>query len=216
MISKAIQRNIHISPRKAGLVCDAVRFKKVNHAIAQLENIDHKAALIILKLLKSAIANATNNNRMNASKLYILSIVANEGPTMKRVLPRAKGSANSIRKRTTHLEIIISDDEKDRLLQKESYKKHNKYVELINGKFNENSRTNLRMTRKQQLLKEEETSKNKNAKGPQTDNSEADIYTREEFNKIVIEDKKDSSKNKKKIEKTPEDIKSEDNKKEEK
>lgn len=193
MISKAIERNIHISPRKAGIVCDAIRFKKVDDAIAQLENIDKKAALIILKLLKSAIANATNNHRMNAAKLYILSIVANEGPTMKRVLPRAKGSANTLRKRTSHIEIIISDDEKDRLLQKESYKKHNKYVELLNGKFDENSRTNLRMTRKQQLLKEEETNKNKNAKGQPIDNSEADIYTREEFSKIVLPDKNDNA-----------------------
>lgn len=188
MISKAIQRNIHISSRKAGLICDLIRMKRVDYAIAQLENIDHKASQITLKLLKSAIANATNNHRMNAAKLYILSIVANQGPTLKRVLPRAKGSANTIRKRSTHLEIILSDDEKDRLMQKESYKKHNKYNDLIHGKLDENSRKNLRMTRKLQLLKEEETSQKKKDKSFMSDNSESAIYTKEEFNEVVIKD----------------------------
>ncbi|MBR4486796.1 50S ribosomal protein L22 [bacterium] len=200
MISKAIQRNIHISSRKAGLVCDLIRMKRVDYAIAQLENIDHKAAEITLKLLKSAIANATNNHRMNAAKLYILSIVANQGPTLKRVLPRAKGSANTIRKRSTHLEIILSDDEKDRLMQQESYKKHNKYNDLIHGKLDQNSRKNLHMTRKLQQLKQQETSQIKKDKSLLNDNSESAIYTKEEFNEVVIkdDDKKKSKKTAKK------------------
>lgn len=194
MISKAIQRNIRISPRKAGLVCDLIRFNKVDKAIAQLENVEHKASFIILKLLKSAIANATNNHRMNASNLYILSIVANPGPTLKRVLPRAKGSANTIRKRSTHIEIIISDDEKDRLMQKESYKKHNKYNDLIHGKLDLNSRTNTRNTRKSQMLQDQQKIKNK-SNNSSLDNNETDIYTKEEFNKVVINDKDSQKKN---------------------
>lgn len=189
MISKAIQRNVRISPRKAGLVCDLIRFNKVDKAIAQLENTDHKASFIILKLLKSAIANATNNHRMNAANLYILSIVANEGPTLKRVLPRAKGSANTIRKRSTHIEIIISDDEKDRLMQKESYKRHNKYNDLIHGKLDLNSRSNVRNTRKNQMLQDQQKVKDKANKSAALENSESDIYTKDEFSKVVINDK---------------------------
>ncbi len=194
MISKAIQKNIRISPRKAGLVCDLIRMKKIDAAIAQLENLNQRSANITLKLLKSAIANATNNFRMNAANLYILSIVANEGPTLKRVLPRAKGSANTIRKRSTHLEIILSDDEHDRLLQQESFKKHNKYNLLIHGKLNENSRSNLRMTRKQQLLKEQENKKKQQDRSFVGDSSEAAIYTKEEFNDVVIKDDKKTKK----------------------
>lgn len=194
MISKAIQRNIRISPRKAGLVCDLIRFNKVDKAIAQLENTDHKASFIILKLLKSAIANATNNHRMNAANLYILSIVANEGPTLKRVLPRAKGSANTIRKRSTHIEIIISDDEKDRLMQKESYKKHNKYNDLIHGKLDLSSRLNVRNTRKNQMLQDQQKAKDKANKSAALENSESDIYTKDEFSKVVINDKETTKK----------------------
>lgn len=194
MISKAIQRNIRISPRKAGLVCDLIRFNKVDKAIAQLENTDHKASFIILKLLKSAIANATNNHRMNAANLYILSIVANEGPTLKRVLPRAKGSANTIRKRSTHIEIIISDDEKDRLMQKESYKKHNKYNDLIHGKLDLSSRSNVRNTRKNQMLQDQQKAKDKANKSAALENSESDIYTKDEFSKVVINDKETTKK----------------------
>ena len=208
MISKAIERNIRMSARKAGLVCDLVRHKNVNYAIAQLENQHHKAAPIVLKLLKSAIANATNNYRMDATKLYILSIVANEGPTLKRMMPRAKGSATTIRKRSTHIEIILSDDEKDRLLQQESYKRHNKYNDLIHGKLNENSRSNLRMTRKLQSQRDEESEKKKRDRTYQPDVSDAEIYTKEEFEKVVIKDddrknKKVSSKKQQKASKQP-------------
>lgn len=114
MKARAIQRNIHLSPRKAKLVCDLIRNKKVTDALVILENTHKKAAPIISKLLSSAIANATNNHAMSAEKLYVYHIVANQGSTLKRTSPRAKGSADLIRKRHCHIEIIVSDDANER------------------------------------------------------------------------------------------------------
>lgn len=114
MKARAIQKNIHLSPRKAKLVCDLIRNKKVTDALVTLEHTNKKAAPIIMKLLNSAIANATNNHAMQAEKLYVYHIVANQGTTLKRTSPRAKGSADLIRKRHCHIEIIISDDTNER------------------------------------------------------------------------------------------------------
>lgn len=114
MKARAIQRNIHISSRKAALVCDLVRHRKVTEALIILEHTNKKIAAIIYKLLNQAIANATNNHAMNAEKLYIYGIVANQGHTLKRTSPRARGSADLIRKRHSHIEIILSDDENER------------------------------------------------------------------------------------------------------
>ncbi len=120
--TRALQRNIKISARKAGLVCDLVRFKKATTALNILENTDKKFAPFVLKLLRSGMANAANNHNMNTENLYIQSIVANQGPTAKRTMPRAKGSADIIRKRTTHLEIILSDEPKKVKMPKVSKK----------------------------------------------------------------------------------------------
>ena len=124
MVNKVIQRNIRISHRKAQLVCDLIRNQPVAKAIVILKSTNKKIAPIILKLLNSAIANATNNHAMNAEKLYIYNIFANQGPTMKRTMPRARGSADMIRKRSTHIEIHLSDnpDERKLALAKKSKK----------------------------------------------------------------------------------------------
>jgi ribosomal protein L22 len=110
MTTRVIQKNVHISPRHAGLVCDLIRGKDVKAALVILQNTEKKTASILIKLLNSAIANATNNHKMNADKLYVYQALANQGVTIKRTLPRAKGSANLLRKRHSHLEIILSDD----------------------------------------------------------------------------------------------------------
>lgn len=114
MKARAIQKNIHLSPRKAKLVCDLIRNKNVKEALNILAHTPKKAAPIILKLLNSAIANATNNHALSADKLYIYHIVANQGSTLKRTSPRAKGSADLIRKRHCHIEIVLSDDVNER------------------------------------------------------------------------------------------------------
>jgi ribosomal protein L22 len=119
MKAYAIQRNVHVSARKANLVCNLIRYKTVAQALIILDNADKKTAPILKKLLNSAVANATNNHQMIGEKLYIYGVTANQGSTIKRSLPRAKGSANMIRKRHSHLQIILSDDphqrEQDRL-----------------------------------------------------------------------------------------------------
>ena len=123
MKTTAIIRNVHVSPRKGKLVVDLIRGKKVNEAIRILDITNKKSASIIKKLLNSAIANAMNNHGMNGSSLYVYEIFANEGPTMKRINPRAKGSADTIFKRTTHFKIILSDDVNERQNELDQIKK---------------------------------------------------------------------------------------------
>jgi large subunit ribosomal protein L22 len=107
--SKASIKIQRISVRKANLVASLIRKKDVSNAISILKNTPKKSSLIFLKLLNSAIANAVNNHGMNAEKLFISLILVNEGPTLKRFQPRAKGSAYSIFKRTSNLTIEVSE-----------------------------------------------------------------------------------------------------------
>ncbi|WEK82907.1 MAG: 50S ribosomal protein L22 [Mycoplasma sp.] len=108
------QRGIHLSSQKANLVCDLVRYKSTVEALNILNNTPAKAARFIKKLLTSAIANATNNHAMNASNLYIYAITANQGKTIKRMIPRAKGSSSPIRKRFITLVLTLSDDKNEK------------------------------------------------------------------------------------------------------
>lgn len=118
MTTRAIVRNVHVSPRKANLVCALIRNKKVVNALSILQNCNKKTAKILEKLLSSAIANATNNHAMDSKQLYVYRCVANQGRTIKRSIPRAKGSSNMIRKRHSHLEIILSDNQNEKINQK--------------------------------------------------------------------------------------------------
>lgn len=128
MTTSAKIENVHVSPRKAGLVCALIRGKKVSQALVILQNCPQKTARVLEKLLASAIANATNNHSMNGDKLYVYSCVANTGRTIKRAMPRAKGSSNMIRKRHSHLVIVLSDNanEKQMALKAIKAKKQNK------------------------------------------------------------------------------------------
>lgn len=109
MEAKAIAKYVRVSPRKAGQICSLVRGKNVDEALAILKFTPRGAAADIAKVVKSAKANAENNHEMNAENLYIESIVANQGPTIKRFMPRAQGRATMIRKRTSHIEVIIKE-----------------------------------------------------------------------------------------------------------
>lgn len=120
--ARAIQKYIHISSRKAKLVCDLIRNKPVNEALSILEHTNKKASTYLLKLLNQAIANAINNHALQADKLYVYKVVANQGPTLKRTSPRAKGSADLIRKRYSHLEIVVSDNPDERKKELEAIK----------------------------------------------------------------------------------------------
>ncbi len=114
MIATAKQNRVRISPQKARLVCRLIANKKVNEAQTILSNTDKKGARILLKLLNGAISNATNNHAMRADQLYVFAALANQGPTIKRTMPRAKGSADVVRKRSTNFVLSLSDDANER------------------------------------------------------------------------------------------------------
>ena len=93
------------------VVADLLRGKNVDEALAIVKFTPKAASEILEKLLKSAIANAENNHNMTTSKLYVAEIYANQGPTLKRIRPAAKGSAVRIRKRTSHITIVVREAE---------------------------------------------------------------------------------------------------------
>lgn len=99
-------------PRKVRLVIDAIRGLAVSQAEARLQFIKKDAALPVLKLLRSAVANAVHNAHLAKEQLHVKTITADGGPTLKRFRPRAFGRSASIRKRTTHIEIVLSDEKK--------------------------------------------------------------------------------------------------------
>ena len=96
-----------IPVQKACFVLDAIRGKDVTSALAILEYNPRYASGVIKKLLESAIANAENNNGMNAANLYIEECYASNGPIMKRVRPRAQGRAYRIEKKTSHITVVL-------------------------------------------------------------------------------------------------------------
>ena len=108
-IARAELRHARISARKVKIVIDLIRGKKADEAIAILKYTNKAAAPMVEKLVKSAMANAVNNHSMDETKLYVSEIYANQGPTMKRIMPRAKGSANRIRKRTSHIVVVLKE-----------------------------------------------------------------------------------------------------------
>lgn len=114
MLAKAVQRNIHVSSKKANLCCRLIRNKPVEQAIKILENQPNKTAKYLSKLLISACANAVNNHAMSGRNLYVFNSVANQGKTLKRTMPRARGRADLMRKRFSHLEVWVSDDPKEK------------------------------------------------------------------------------------------------------
>lgn len=109
MQAKAVAKTVRIAPRKARMVADLIRGKEVGTAMSILRLTPKAASPIIEKVLKSAVANAEHNNNMNVNTLYVKEVTVNEGPTLKRFLPRAKGSASSIMKRTSHITVVVSE-----------------------------------------------------------------------------------------------------------
>lgn len=101
--------NARVSVQKACFVLDAIRGKDVQTALGILAYNPRYASTLIEKLLKSAIANAENNNGMDASKLYIAECYANNAPTIKRFHPRAQGRAYRILKRLSHITIVLDE-----------------------------------------------------------------------------------------------------------
>ena len=107
--ARATLRYARISARKVKIVADLIRGKDAKEALAIVKFTPKASSEVIEKLLKSAIANAENNHGMKSNNLYVAEIFANQGPTMKRIRPAAKGSAVRIRKRTSHITIKLRE-----------------------------------------------------------------------------------------------------------
>lgn len=120
---KATAKFVRLSPRKARLVVDSVRGMSVVDAEKELAVMAKKGAEPVMKLLKSAVANAEHNNKLKKENLYIAEIAANEGMTIKRYTPRAFGRATMIRKRTSHLSIVLDEKIAAKETQKPAAKK---------------------------------------------------------------------------------------------
>ncbi len=106
---KARLRFVRIAPRKARLVADLIRGKGSEEALNILTFTKKAAAKIIIKLLKSVVANATQKKAIDIDRLYVKQIMVDQGPTMKRFMPRALGRATTIRKRSSHISIVLDE-----------------------------------------------------------------------------------------------------------
>ncbi len=106
---KAILMYARISPRKVKIVMDLIKNKNIDEAYGILRYTPKAASDILFKLLRSAESNATNNNGLNRDNLFVADGFANQGPTLKRIMPRAQGRANRIKKRTSHITIVVKE-----------------------------------------------------------------------------------------------------------
>ena len=111
MEAKAYLRYVRISPRKVQIVCDLIRGKDVGTAMAILMQTPKAASEPLIKLLKSAVANAENNFSMDTGKLYVSEVYATGGPILKRMIPASKGRGYRINKRTSHVTLAVAEKE---------------------------------------------------------------------------------------------------------
>ena len=109
MEARAIAKTVRIAPRKARLVIDLIRGKSVVEADKILSNINKEAARISKKVLTSAVANAENNLGLDKNNLYVKEIYVNEGQTMKRARMGSRGHVDPIKKRTSHITVVVSE-----------------------------------------------------------------------------------------------------------
>ncbi|MBR3235325.1 MAG: 50S ribosomal protein L22 [Atopobiaceae bacterium] len=104
---RATAKYVRMAPRKVRMVVDQIRNKSVDQALEVLQFSTRAAAEPVAKCLRSAVANAENNN-LRADNLVVAAAYVDEGPTLKRIRPRAKGSASRINKRTSHITVIVA------------------------------------------------------------------------------------------------------------
>ncbi|GAB6172279.1 50S ribosomal protein L22 [Paradesulfitobacterium aromaticivorans] len=109
MQAKAIAKYIRISPRKVRQVVDLIRGKKVNDAFAVLQFTPKGSTEPVVKVLKSAVANAEHNLELSSDNLFVTEVFVDQGPTLKRIKPRAMGRADVIRKRTSHITVVVGE-----------------------------------------------------------------------------------------------------------
>jgi len=111
MEARAVARFVRVSPFKARRVIDLIRGKHVAQAQAILDHLPHKAARIIRKVLDSAFANAEHNLGLNREDLYVVRCFVDEGPRLKRIKPRARGRADIIKRRLSHITVVVGEKE---------------------------------------------------------------------------------------------------------
>ena len=109
MEARAIAKYVRMSPIKVGAVLDLIRGKNVNEAFAILEFTPREAAVEIKKVLKSAVANAENNNALDTDRLYVSEAFVGQGPTLKRFRPMDHGKAFRINKKTSHITVVVKE-----------------------------------------------------------------------------------------------------------
>ena len=111
MEARAYLNYVRISPRKVSVVLDQIRNKPCDLSLAILKHTPKAACEPLEKLLKSAMANAENNHNMDVSKLYVAECSVSQGPTLKRIRPRAQGRAFRINKKTSHITLVLKEKE---------------------------------------------------------------------------------------------------------
>lgn len=109
MEARASTRHAHVAPRKARLVADLIRGRAVGDALNVLDYTPKKAARLLAKTLRSAVANAENTGNVDVDELVVRKAWVDEGPTQKRSLPRAQGRATRIFKRTSHMTVVVGE-----------------------------------------------------------------------------------------------------------
>ena len=109
MDSKASLKYTMVGAQKARLVVDTIRGKSVDEALKILMYMNKKTALLVKKLIESAVANAENKKNMNMDKLFVKSITVDQGPVLKRFRPRAQGRAFGVRKKLSHINVVIGE-----------------------------------------------------------------------------------------------------------
>lgn len=106
---RAVLNHARISSRKVKIVLDLIKDKNIDEAYGIVRYTPKAASELLLKLLKSAEANASNNNSLNRDDLFVAEAYATQGPTLKRIMPRAQGRANRIKKRTSHITVVLKE-----------------------------------------------------------------------------------------------------------
>lgn len=109
MEAKAVAKYIRISPRKVRPVIDLIRGKKIDEALAVLRYTPNRAAGAITKVVNSAVANAENNLQLSKDDLFVKACYVDEGPSLRRLMPRAQGRADIIRRRTSHITVVVGE-----------------------------------------------------------------------------------------------------------
>ena len=109
MEARATARYVRVSPQKARLVVDLIRGRKAEEALAELNNSRKAVSRIVAKLLKSALANAENSLHLDIDSLYVKRAFVDQGPTLKRMRARAMGRGVTIRKRSSHITIVLDE-----------------------------------------------------------------------------------------------------------